>query len=52
MSYILVIGAKSDIAEYSIYVPSLGLITKIKKQLQEENSYIEYNLYEKYKTWI
>ena len=47
--YIIDIIEKSDIAEYSIYVPSLGLITKIKKQLQEENSYIEYNLYEKYK---
>ena len=47
--YIIDIIEKSDIAEYSIYVPSLGLITKIKKQFQEENSYIEYNLYEKYK---
>lgn len=47
--YIIDIIEKSDKIEYSVYIPSLGLNTKIKKQLHEENSHVEYNLYDKYR---
>ena len=47
--YIIEIVENTEYAEYSVYIPALQLITRVKKQLQEENSHIDYNLYDKHR---